>query len=1440
MAAKATPTLASITSVLDQLARDPNAQGAAAYAPTPWAAPTSARPDLGAAASGATPPAGTASGKIGAPGGFWNDVKGAGGHVLQGALNAISVPAAMVTGGINELGQISEPGKDANGNPLPHGTSSFHDFLNEAFGHVADRVSVHDIRVGNAAKGIGVPQTGVEKWLATRKGPLGFALDTLGSVATDPLTYVRGPAEFAGIHNADAAARVGEVGDQEVAALKDAGDAAGAAEHAAQIGELTTRAARGGVSAMTPAERAVYLLGKDPNLSAEELAQAGKGGLKLNVPGTGRIGRTIANAIPGVDVGHEAVQVPLISERFTHPIQAVLDAISAKAGDVARGSKLGVLLGGRNVDQVLENTIRTAGDERALAAQTALTASRTAHQGIPATTEALRSLFKNATDGLGQTDKADLVRALGGDAAAEARVAEAAPKVRAAFDATLQQLQDAGRSVNRVSDYFPNVLTEDAKHALGIGQDGTYSSAKQFFEHARTLTDGASFLDGTVRGANPQEIRDSADKILQTFIDKNPKLSEELGNAKTTLFSNNFDKVVGTYTKGAARSIAVGKAAQRLADLGVGERAAEVPGPVREQLTQLLRGAHGDVANLVAKQDALAAAAPTAASLDAVPAAERNLTDTISQLVNAGKTANADALTPALKQSVRNMASALKDARSIGTGTSTDRLGGAIDDLMHLAGLDSNTVEHLVPDHPMLGSVHDRLLNPDPKYDALRRELTHAAQDNVQRVTAQHSLASDSVLRSAQDAAAAAGAPNAAVPRAQTFASDLQHLPSAPITDQVQFANTLRTDPQLAHVIAANSENTTAHVTNVLTQALGHAPNPNELAAGSKVVAAADQLDGARAIAQATPADRASVLEQARHEAAALHAALADPHLLTTSTSKLKASIEQAAANADARVAWGGVLSDATASGDKPLGYVASLQQVAAQTEQRMIDASQRALGYDHVLSNLSEPMTRQFTDTIKSEMGRGIKVQLADGVATPADAAEAITRMDSLQTPANMRGFFKRYDALVGYVKDGEIATPGFHFRVMFGHAWQNELAGMQFSSYRDFLSLVRRAGQDGASEEDRALLDLIQRSTGVTQSEAEFTRAGQLGTTFDEAQGASKGAASRFNPLSRNFELFAKSKDVGVKVQSFMRGSLAYDTLTREGAIDAIKNGADTSSLLDHAVQQVQKFHFDYQDLSNFERSTVKRIIPFYTFTRKNIPLQVEMMFRNPRVFARYQQFKTEIEAQSSPDKVVPSYFSNELQIRLPFMVNGGHLYSNGALPLTDIAGITDPGQLAGNVTPVIKAPIENFANKQFYEGIPFTGKYTPANPVFEAPGVAQALIASGHAKRGKNGQLFMTDKDQYLAEQFIPILGRVRRLAPADPKFQDKAIQSWITTAFGVSTRTNTRTQQLGQLEGQQITAANAKSKATKTQRQLGFKPPSAQSTATQQKLLAQLGS
>ena len=124
----------------------------------------------------------------------------------------------------------------------------------------------------------------------------------------------------------------------------------------------------------------------------------------------------------------------------------------------------------------------------------------------------------------------------------------------------------------------------------------------------------------------------------------------------------------------------------------------------------------------------------------------------------------------------------------------------------------------------------------------------------------------------------------------------------------------------------------------------------------------------------------------------------------------------------------------------------------------------------------------------------------------------------------------------------------------------------------------------------------------------------------------------------------------------------------------------------------------HFDYDDITEFERNWLRNVMPFYTWQRKNIPLMISSLFEDP---ARFDMFTFDvmrnIEEISNDwaDQETPDYFSEINAVRLPMLYNQKPVYLDSQLPFQDLQGITKKGVM-GSLSPFIKATSEWFPDR------------------------------------------------------------------------------------------------------------------------------------------------
>jgi len=236
---------------------------------------------------------------------------------------------------------------------------------------------------------------------------------------------------------------------------------------------------------------------------------------------------------------------------------------------------------------------------------------------------------------------------------------------------------------------------------------------------------------------------------------------------------------------------------------------------------------------------------------------------------------------------------------------------------------------------------------------------------------------------------------------------------------------------------------------------------------------------------------------------------------------------------------------------------------------------------------------------------------------------------------------------------------------------------------------------------------------------------------------------------------------------------------------------------SVADSAAS-VRKYLFDYNDLSSVERRIFKRVSPFYTFTRKSIPLYAGMLLRDPGKFNRigYVQQSLADQAKYQAEDVpewmkesrgvpLPQSFSDMLA-KIPVLNTsfrkGVPSVLNPDLPFKNLLNLIDAGgtslddpsgsenirtliNLAGFGGPagILPTAYQAATGKNIFSG----GNIDDVTWI-EAPLWARALpegITFPQVRRrsveGGKKVMTMKAKDVFILENMLPLLGKLRTL-------------------------------------------------------------------------------
>jgi len=495
-------------------------------------------------------------------------------------------------------------------------------------------------------------------------------------------------------------------------------------------------------------------------------------------------------------------------------------------------------------------------------------------------------------------------------------------------------------------------------------------------------------------------------------------------------------------------------------------------------------------------------------------------------------------------------------------------------------------------------------------------------------------------------------------------------------------------------------------------------------------------------------------------------------------------------------------------------------------------------------LHNLSDAYGGRLNDYMVNMMGLGNARNVSNrtnnllrGYSLVGGAGEGTVELFSAAVQAAARtadvkamsDFMKKYSSFLNWWKAGAISTPGFILRNMMGGMWiNNQIADVPMGVHGRVLGIRRaaaKAAADGGRRGDiaygleqliaggkpirlRGKLGAPQAQAAVPVDELEtflgwyqtgMASSGQVSQEVRSALDAIGGGKSgpmgalrsgTLNPFKADFAPYAQVRAWNQDAEFMLRGAIAHHTTMGGGS-------------LDDAFQLVNKYHFDYANLTQTERR-MKQVIPFWTWQKNILPVLIESVGKKPTAWGRIGQVKMNLERHSPEEGMVPSWFAENMGMRLPFTAGGNRAYALPDLPFRDLAkwskafdDKTPWRPVVESAFPLYKLPIEMKFGKRFFQDIPFTGRYQQVPPVYDKiPGLMPALGALGYASKNRKGDWKTTDKTIYWLDQFHPVLGRLRRLVPNERGKQERLVTTYLSTMLGAGLRVNTPSSKRGE--------------------------------------------
>lgn len=302
----------------------------------------------------------------------------------------------------------------------------------------------------------------------------------------------------------------------------------------------------------------------------------------------------------------------------------------------------------------------------------------------------------------------------------------------------------------------------------------------------------------------------------------------------------------------------------------------------------------------------------------------------------------------------------------------------------------------------------------------------------------------------------------------------------------------------------------------------------------------------------------------------------------------------------------------------------------------------------------------------------------------------EALDRYQGLATDEGTKGMLKAFDGLQNTWKKLALFSPGFHIRNVAGALFNNTVAGMNpihlVKYTKDAGSEVMNAVRGNESAMFKEFRSQGLGSSGI--SKVEFAKTGESPELAIQRTVENMSKTGKDNVINKLKHPFQTSREMGDVTDQVSRFALYKWAREVKGMSP------------EEAAKKVKEVQYDYSDLTPFERNVMKRAIPFYTWSRMNIPFQLKSLINDPRSYAGINKIRLNAQSTAGLDENnTPDFMKNNFAIPL------SHSKMLGLnLPLGDLTKLSSPLKLlTDGISPIIKTPLEESLNYNFFKGKP-----------------------------------------------------------------------------------------------------------------------------------------
>lgn len=310
------------------------------------------------------------------------------------------------------------------------------------------------------------------------------------------------------------------------------------------------------------------------------------------------------------------------------------------------------------------------------------------------------------------------------------------------------------------------------------------------------------------------------------------------------------------------------------------------------------------------------------------------------------------------------------------------------------------------------------------------------------------------------------------------------------------------------------------------------------------------------------------------------------------------------------------------------------------------------------------------------------------------------------------------------------------------------------------------------------------VDRFSGDTFYNADFDIALKNGSELKQLSGAFSGSALKKTLGLQKGNIIPI---VGQDATPMKIGRAIGQFIEHQQKATAYATALGQGKSIPEALKLAEAAGFDYRALTRFESQIMRRIIPFYSFTRKNIELQLKTLSENPQRINQVLKFFGNIgqanggSITEEEKRNLPDFIKESIGVKLKDTPDGLKQYiSSFGTPIeafTQLFGSNPILRTISTFNPILKVPIELGIGKDSFRQRDLKDVYS-ANEYKLAPQIIKDLLDIKEVKKPiyktVNGKAkIVGEKIAYIADP--------ERLLVARSLFTSRGV-SYIDQVFG----------------------------------------------------------